>query len=88
MPLFFIRFYLVVSLHHLIFDNDCFNNWLAKFLKIQQSALASQHALVLPHHWLDVSWGGDTLPWLGGRGGVEGGEVWSQKALKSSFMAH
>lgn len=34
-----------------------FNNWLVRFLKILQSALISWCELLLPHHWLGVTYG-------------------------------
>lgn len=69
------------------------NSWLAKLLKRSQSALASLYELVLPHHRLGVLAVASPCPGqeTGGCGCGEGmgaAEVWSQKALRSTLIAH
>lgn len=67
--------YLIVSWHSIFNNTYLCNSWLAKFLKTQQSALASL--------W-ESPWGGVALPWFG----VEAAEAWSPKALTSNLIAH
>lgn len=53
--------YLIVSLYPLILKKS-YNNWLAIFLKIEQSALASWWELVPASRWLGVSLMGSLCP--------------------------